>query len=158
MAQRTTFHVSEIPDDLREYFEPARNIHPTVKNIKLARWLATLLLPPDAYAPRRILIPFAGSGSECIGAMLAGWEEVVAVEREAEYADIARARMAWWGANRDKAPEVRAMKGNGELAKQPNGRPAKAETVAYGRFNGTHARPPAADTAPVPLPGFEAVG
>lgn len=155
MAQRTTFHVSEIPDDLREYFEPARNIHPTVKNIKLARWLATLLLPPDAYAPRRILIPFAGSGSECIGAMLAGWEDVVGVEREAEYVAIAEARLAWWAANRDKAPEVRAMGDQPELAKQPNGRPAKGETAAYGRFVGNHRTNGRAAPAPT-LPGMEA--
>ena len=49
-----------------------RNPHPTVKPIALAQWLATLLLPPEEYAPRRLLIPFAGSGSEGIGAGLAG--------------------------------------------------------------------------------------
>lgn len=75
---------------------PQRNTHTTVKPLALTRWLATLLLPPPEYAPRRILVPFAGSGSECIGAGLAGWEEVVGVEMEAEYAEIARARLAHW--------------------------------------------------------------
>jgi hypothetical protein len=73
-----------------------RNIHPCCKPISLTKWLATLLLPPDAYAPRRLLIPFCGSGSECIGAYLAGWEHIVGVELIDEYADIARARLAWW--------------------------------------------------------------
>lgn len=72
------------------------NPHPTVKSIALARHLATLLLPPPEYAPRRILVPFAGSGSEMIGAMLAGWEEVVGIESDPEYCEIARARIAWW--------------------------------------------------------------
>lgn len=75
---------------------PARNPHPTVKPIALIRHLATLLLPPAEYAPRRILIPFAGSGSEMIGAGLAGWDEVIGIEREAEYAEIAEKRVAYW--------------------------------------------------------------
>lgn len=73
-----------------------RNSHPTVKPIALARHLATLLLPPAEYAPRRILNPFSGSGSECIGAMLAGWEEIVGVEFMPEYVEIGRARIAHW--------------------------------------------------------------
>jgi len=76
--------------------EPRRNSHPTVKPIDLTRWLATLLLPPAEYGPRRILVPFSGSGSEMIGAHLAGWEEIVGVEMEREYVEIARARLAYW--------------------------------------------------------------
>ncbi len=72
------------------------NTHPTVKPLTLLKWLATLLLPPAAYAPRRILIPFAGSGSECIGALLAGWEHVLGIEQDPAYVDIARQRIAWW--------------------------------------------------------------
>lgn len=71
------------------------NQHPTVKPIDLARWLATLLLPPDAYAPRRLLVPFAGVASECVGAMLAGWEQVTGVEMEKEYVAMANARLAY---------------------------------------------------------------
>jgi site-specific DNA-methyltransferase (adenine-specific) len=73
-----------------------RNIHPTIKPISLSRYLATLLLPPAAYGPRRLLIPFSGAGSECIGAMLAGWEEITGVELEAEHVAIANARLAYW--------------------------------------------------------------
>ncbi len=77
--------------------QPAQNHHPTVKPIALARWLATLLLPPAVYAPRRILVPFSGSGSEMIGAMLAGWEEIIGIEMDAEYCKIAEARLVYWG-------------------------------------------------------------
>lgn len=73
-----------------------RNTHPTIKPISLARHLAMLLLPPELYAPRRILIPFAGAGSEMIGAMLAGWEDVQGIELEAAHVEIARARLAFW--------------------------------------------------------------
>lgn len=73
-----------------------RNTHPTIKPISLARHLATLLLPPDLYAPRRLLVPFSGAGSEMIGALLAGWEEIVGVELEADHVRIAEARLAYW--------------------------------------------------------------
>jgi site-specific DNA-methyltransferase (adenine-specific) len=74
----------------------AGNTHPTVKPIALATYLATLLLPPPRPdgQPRRLLVPFAGSGSEVIGALAAGWDEVVGIEREAEYVAIARRRVA----------------------------------------------------------------
>lgn len=74
----------------------AKNIHPTLKPISLTKYLAGLLLPPDSYAPRRILNPFAGSGSEMIGAILAGWDEVVGIEMTADYIPIAEARLTWW--------------------------------------------------------------
>jgi hypothetical protein len=74
-----------------------RNPHPTVKPLTLVKHLASLLLPPEMYAPdRRILVPFAGVGSEMIGAMLAGWDEVVGIELEALHVDVARVRLDWW--------------------------------------------------------------
>jgi hypothetical protein len=75
---------------------PSQNTHPTVKPVSLTRYLATMLLPPAEYAPRRILVPFAGVCSEGIGAMLAGWEEMTAIEREAEYAEIGDKRLQFW--------------------------------------------------------------
>lgn len=74
----------------------ARNHHPTVKPLALTEYLAKLILPAAVVGDRRILVPFAGSGSECIGAMLAGWETIVGVEREDEYVKIARARLEHW--------------------------------------------------------------
>ncbi len=73
-----------------------RNPHPCCKPIALARWLATLLLPPDAYTPRRLLVPFSGSGSEICGAILAGFEEIVGIEMEEEYVEISVARCRFW--------------------------------------------------------------
>jgi len=72
------------------------NPHATLKPILLAKYLASLLLPPPEYAPRRILVPFAGTGSEMIGAALAGWEEVVGVELLDKNCDIARQRIKHW--------------------------------------------------------------
>lgn len=72
------------------------NHHPTVKPIALTEYLARLILPPTLPEPRRLLVPFAGSGSEMIGARLAGWDVVHGIEQSADYADIARARLAWW--------------------------------------------------------------
>lgn len=73
-----------------------RNTHATVKPIDLARYLATLLLPPPEYGPRRLLNPFSGSGTELIGAGVAGWEECQGIELMAEHVAIAKARAAWW--------------------------------------------------------------
>ena len=71
----------------------AENTHPTVKPVDLMRYLATLILPPKRSTPRRILVPFSGSGSEMIGAMQAGWDEVVGIEISPEYIEIAKARI-----------------------------------------------------------------
>jgi site-specific DNA-methyltransferase (adenine-specific) len=73
-----------------------RNPHPTLKPIDLTRYLATLLLPPDHYAPRRIFIPFAGVASEVIGAYQAQWETVTGLELESEYVPIAQQRLKYW--------------------------------------------------------------
>ena len=59
----------------------------------MTTWLAKLLLPPDSVSPRRLLVPFSGSGSEVIGALRAGWDEVVAVDQDEDYCEIARARI-----------------------------------------------------------------
>ena len=42
------------------------------------------------------MVPFAGSMSEAIGAMLAGWRNIVAIEMEEEFCSIGEARLAWW--------------------------------------------------------------
>jgi site-specific DNA-methyltransferase (adenine-specific) len=73
-----------------------QNTHPTVKPVDLARYLATLILPPERDTERKLLIPYSGSGSEMIGAMLAGWDHITGIEMNAEYIDIATTRLAWW--------------------------------------------------------------
>lgn len=63
-----------------------RLLHPTMKPLALATYLARLLLPPPRSdgEPRRLLVPFSGVGSEVIGALRAGWDEVVAIELDAD--------------------------------------------------------------------------
>ncbi|MCL4296312.1 MAG: hypothetical protein KJ077_11310 [Anaerolineae bacterium] len=73
-----------------------KNNHPTLKSIKLTKWLTGLFLPHPQYSPRRALICCGGTGSEAIGALLAGWDEVVVVESHKPYVEICEPRMAWW--------------------------------------------------------------
>lgn len=68
-------------------------IHPTVKPLSLIQYLATLILPPKIDGGRRIFVPFSGSGSEIIGALKAGWDVAIGLEAEAQYNEIAVARI-----------------------------------------------------------------
>jgi DNA modification methylase len=68
---------------------PVANHHPTVKPVALMRWLVRLVTPPDGL----VLDPFTGSGTTGIAATLEG-RRFLGIEREAEYVDIARARIA----------------------------------------------------------------
>ena len=76
--------------------EGETNDHPCVKPVELCSYLARLLLPPERDTPRKILVPFSGSGSEMIGAMLAGWDAVYGIEIDAHYVDIAKKRIRYW--------------------------------------------------------------
>jgi len=69
------------------------NFHPTVKPVALTEYLARLLLPPARPLPRRLLVPFCGSGSEILGALKAGWDEVLGIDNNADYLQIAQARI-----------------------------------------------------------------
>ena len=66
-----------------------RNSHPTVKPIALMRYLCRLVTPPAGI----VLDCFAGSGSTGCAAVLEGFQ-FIGIEKEKEYAEIARARMA----------------------------------------------------------------
>jgi site-specific DNA-methyltransferase (adenine-specific) len=90
------YYCSKASKSERDDGMECHNSHPTVKPIALAKYLATLLLPPAMYAPRRIFVPFAGVASECIGAHQALWEEIVGIEMEEKYCDIARVRAKYW--------------------------------------------------------------
>ena len=92
----TKSFVSEYPDGTKRPMNKQRNPHPTLKPIALIEHLATLLLPPKEYAPRRIFVPFCGVASEVIGCWRAGWEEITGIELEAEYAEIGKARLEYW--------------------------------------------------------------
>ncbi|MBM4027865.1 MAG: site-specific DNA-methyltransferase [Planctomycetes bacterium] len=68
---------------------PPRNHHPTVKPVALMRYLCRLVkMPGDTL----ILDPFAGSGSTGIAALAEGCR-FVGIEKEPDYAEIARARI-----------------------------------------------------------------
>jgi DNA modification methylase len=55
-----------------------------------------LLPPPRTDAKhRRLLVPFSGAGSEMIGALFAKWDEVVGIEFDPEYIEIAKARLSY---------------------------------------------------------------
>ncbi|HAX81911.1 MAG TPA: hypothetical protein DCY40_05025 [Actinobacteria bacterium] len=97
------FHQSDFEDDplFGTYYcakastaERGGTRHPTIKPLKLVTYLASLLLPPARPdAPRRLLVPFSGAGSEVIGALRAGWEEVEGIEQEPEWIADAERRI-----------------------------------------------------------------
>jgi len=65
------------------------NKHPTVKPTDLMRYLCRLVTPPGGI----VLDPFTGSGSTGKAATLEGFR-FIGIEREAEYVEIAKARIA----------------------------------------------------------------
>jgi DNA modification methylase len=71
----------------------ANNFHPTVKPTDLMRYLCRLVTPPGGV----VLDPFMGSGSTGKAAVLEGFE-FVGIELNAEYCQIARARIEAAGA------------------------------------------------------------
>jgi hypothetical protein len=99
------------------------NTHPTLKPIALARWLSTLLLPPPMYSPRRLFQPCSGTGTEMIGALLAGWENITGVEIDEEHIRIATARLRYWYQRRDEfnAGQPIKVRGRRRTKKQDDG-------------------------------------
>lgn len=69
--------------------EARANHHPTVKPVALMRWLVRLVTPPGGL----VLDPFAGSGSTGVACVLEGLR-FAGIEQDAEYAEIARRRVA----------------------------------------------------------------
>lgn len=70
------------------------NPHPTVKPVNLMRHLVRLVTPPSG----KVLDPFLGSGTTAIAAEAEGFEWI-GIEKEAEYAELAKARIL---GNREK--------------------------------------------------------
>lgn len=68
-----------------------RNNHPTVKPLKLLRWMIRLVTRPGQI----ILDPFAGSGSTGCAAMLEG-RNYIGIEKEDEYIEMAKSRIKYW--------------------------------------------------------------
>lgn len=69
---------------------PRENSHPTVKPVRLMRWLLRLVTPPGG----TVVEPFGGSGTTLVAADGLDCKVVVA-EREPGYCDIIRARGEW---------------------------------------------------------------
>lgn len=67
----------------------ARNNHPTVKPLDLMQWLCRLVTPPGGL----VLDPFCGSGTTGRAAVAEGFS-FIGIEKDPEYAAIARARIA----------------------------------------------------------------
>ncbi len=112
-----------------EHLPPAspkgwRNAHPTVKPVRLLRWLCRLVTPPGG----GIVDPFMGSGSCGVAALLEGFR-YDGCELEPGYVTLAEARIrhaaehpeAW----ADTAPGARKRK----APKAPQASPARAGVV-----------------------------
>jgi len=67
----------------------AANHHPTVKPVAVMAWLCRLVTPPNGI----VLDPFTGSGTTGVAAIREGFR-FIGIEREAQYVEIARARIA----------------------------------------------------------------
>jgi len=65
------------------------NLHPTVKPVKLMRYLVRLITPPGG----TVLDPFAGSGTTLLAAEREGFDSI-GIEMNPEYCEIIRKRMA----------------------------------------------------------------
>jgi len=65
--------------------------HPTIKPIEIMRYLCRLVTPPEGI----VLDPFLGSGTTAIAALKEGLN-LIGIERESEYIDVAKARINYW--------------------------------------------------------------
>lgn len=90
--------------DAAAYLDAARarvrttgNPHLAVKSLDGNAYLAKLLLQPvvDGIKPR-LLVPYAGTGSETIGAMLGGWERIDVFESSEQWCEAHQARFKFW--------------------------------------------------------------
>jgi site-specific DNA-methyltransferase (adenine-specific) len=80
-----------------------KNNHPTVKPLKLMRYLITLVMPPKDGI---LLDPFAGSGSTIIAAHQLG-VKAIGIEKQAEYVEIAKKRLEYYKSFQDeKEPDL----------------------------------------------------
>ena len=77
-----------VPAHLLEFFEPASNIHETVKPTDLMAYLCRLVTPPGGV----VLDPFMGSGSTGKAAVREGFH-FMGLEMDPEYLAIAEARI-----------------------------------------------------------------
>jgi len=101
------------------------NTHPAVKPVQLCEHLAGLILPPGRSTARQLLVPYSGSGSEMIGGIEAGWDQVHGIEKDKEYRKTSLHRLVnhQWG-KEESVEEPKAV-----LSPEP---PLQINTVAHG--------------------------
>ncbi|MGB4274855.1 MAG: site-specific DNA-methyltransferase, partial [Bacillota bacterium] len=85
---RTYGEYKGTPEHATNMHTKRANNHPTVKPTDLMAWLCRLVTPPGGI----VLDPFAGSGSTLVAAKREG-VQYIGIEREAEYVEIAKARV-----------------------------------------------------------------
>jgi DNA modification methylase len=83
----------EIENPYQRNKSVAINNHPTLKPIKLNERILKLFKTPNE---QKIIYPFAGSGSEIIGGIKAGFTNWVGCEINPDYVEIAKARIDYW--------------------------------------------------------------
>jgi site-specific DNA-methyltransferase (adenine-specific) len=99
--------------------KPFRNHHPTVKALALMRYVVRLTKTPTGGV---VLDPFAGSGTTGIACVLEG-RPFIGIEKDAEYAEIARRRIDHW-TKRERA--------QGKLPLEVESRPQEAPGAIRG--------------------------
>lgn len=87
----------------RSHGGTVENNHPTVKPVRLVRWLIRLVTPKGGM----VVDPFAGSGTTGLAALAEGCSAVL-VERELEYVKIAEKRIAAFRSAGDHLAELAA--------------------------------------------------
>lgn len=88
-ASRFFFVAKASASERNQGLEGIKNIHPCIKPIKLMEYLIKLVMPPTGGI---LLDPFAGSGTTIVAATRLGYE-AIGIEKEAEYCQIAEARV-----------------------------------------------------------------
>jgi site-specific DNA-methyltransferase (adenine-specific) len=87
------------------------NNHPTVKPLSLLRYLAKLTRPPDGGI---VLDPFGGSGTTALACIAEGRDYII-IEKEPEYAELCRRRIAEYSGKEVAPVEVKVKS---EVVKQ----------------------------------------
>jgi len=81
-----------------------QNFHPTVKPLKLCRFLVKLITPPDGI----VLDPFCGSGTTGI-ACKAEQFNFVGIDITPEYCELSRARISAWDPDPEDADDMQLL-------------------------------------------------
>ncbi len=99
--------------------KPRRNTHPTVKPLALMGWLVRLVCPPGGV----VLDPFTGSGSTGVAA-IAEKRRFLGIERDPDYAEIARARLSHAASTTPTSPHGSHMRGRPVDGRPVDGTPS----------------------------------